>query len=86
AVAEGKWREALTQAAVADLEAFSTVMVDRLFGTLSRACREVDPDHLNLGARYQIVPPRWALEGMKHFDVFSVNCYKQRVRPEFEEA
>jgi hypothetical protein len=85
-VAEGLWRRPVTEAARADLEAFSTVMVDRLFGTLSRACRAVDAHHLNLGARYYTAPPRWALEGMKHFDVFSVNCYRPRVRPEFEQV
>ena len=84
--AEGEWTRPLTAAAQADLEAFSTVMVDRLFGTLSRACREVDANHLNLGARYYTAPPGWALEGMKHFDVFSVNCYQQRVRPEFAQV
>jgi hypothetical protein len=85
-VAEGEWQQPLTEAARADLEAFSTVMVDRLFGTLTRACREVDGNHLNLGARYYTAPPAWALEGMKHFDVFSVNCYRERVRPEFQQV
>ncbi|UCC68898.1 MAG: hypothetical protein JSV79_02945 [Armatimonadota bacterium] len=84
AVGQGEWSRALTEAAKADLEAFSTIMVEKLVGTLSAACKEVDPNHLNLGARYYTVPPRWALEGMKCFDVFSVNGYQQRVRPELE--
>ena len=84
-LAEGEWRRDLTAAARADLEDFSTVMVERLFHTLSEACRKVDPNHLNLGARYQRVPPRWALDGMKCFDVFSANCYQQRVRAELAE-
>jgi len=79
AVAEGEWDTALTDEARADLEAFSTVMVERLFTTLSDACRAVDPHHLNLGARYYTVPPRWALEGMRGFDVFSINGYGERV-------
>ena len=49
---------------------------------MGEACKRVDPNHLNLGARYYTVPPDWALEGMKCFDVFSVNGYQQRVRPE----
>jgi len=53
--------------------------VDRYFGTLSKACRDVDPNHLNLGIRYYTVPPYWALKGMRHFDVFSMNCYKKRL-------
>ena len=43
----------------------------------AQACRRVDPNHLNLGIRYYTVPPAWALDGMRHFDVFSMNCYKQ---------
>ncbi|MGD0111292.1 MAG: hypothetical protein ABSD48_05460, partial [Armatimonadota bacterium] len=65
-----------------DLARFSTVMVEKLFGGLTEACRRVDPNHLNLGARYYTIPPQWALEGMKCFDVFSVNGYTERVRPE----
>ena len=82
-IAQGEWRHPLTEGARADLAAFSTVMVERLFTTLTEACRKVDPHHLNLGARYASVPPDWALEGMKCFDVFSVNCYEERVNPEF---
>jgi hypothetical protein len=78
-VTEGVWTHKLTLAAEADLGDFSAVMVEKFFGGLSRACREVDPNHLNLGIRYYTVPPPWALDGMRHFDVFSMNCYKQRV-------
>ncbi|MFB3880815.1 MAG: hypothetical protein ACE149_06100 [Armatimonadota bacterium] len=84
-IAEGEWTARLTPAALADLEAFSTVMVERLFTGLSDACKRVDPEHLNLGARYYTVPPKWALLGMNCFDVFSVNGYTQRIRPELEE-
>jgi hypothetical protein len=76
-VAAGPWHGELTGAARADLEAFSTVMVERLFLGLTEACRAVDPNHLNLGARYYTVPPAWALAGMRSFDVFSMNCYRQ---------
>ncbi len=86
AVAEGEWGERLTEAAEADLAAFSTVMVEKLFGVLSEACKGVDANHLNLGARYYTVPPQWALEGMRCFDVFSVNGYQRRVRPELTEV
>ena len=78
-VAEGEWKRPLTPAAEADLAAFSAVMVEKFFGGLSSACRAVDPHHLNLGIRYYTIPPAWALEGMRHFDVFSMNCYRQRV-------
>jgi len=54
-------------------------MVARFFLGLSEACRAVDPHHLNLGARYYTVPPRWAMDGMRGFDIFSMNCYRERV-------
>jgi hypothetical protein len=79
AIAEGPWQTPLTPAAERDLAAFSAVMVEKLFGTLSEACRQVDPNHLNLGARYYTVPPAWALDAMRCFDVFSMNCYRARV-------
>ena len=82
ALAEGKWTQRLTPRAEKDLEAFSEVIVERYFGTLSRACREVDPHHLNLGIRYAGVPPEWAVPGMRSFDVFSMNCYRPRVLAE----
>jgi hypothetical protein len=75
----GEWVYTLTAAAQADLAAFSAVMVERFFGELSRACRQVDPNHLNLGIRYYTIPPEWALPGMRHFDVFSMNCYKKKI-------
>ncbi len=78
-VAEGEWRRPLTPQAMNDLSDFSTVMVQKLYDTLSQACRRVDPNHLNLGARYYTVPPAWVVEGMKCFDVFSINCYDNRV-------
>ena len=38
------------------------------------------PNHLNLGIRYYTIPPAWAVAGMRFFDVFSMNCYDNRVR------
>ena len=76
-LAAGLWTRPITsEAAEADLAEFSSVMVEMLFGGLSAACRAVDPNHMNLGARYYKVPPEWAIAGMKTFDVFSINCYK----------
>jgi hypothetical protein len=82
AVAEAEWREQLTGSAHADLADFSAIMVEKFFGGLSRACRAVDPHHLNLGIRYYTVPPAWALAGMRYFDVFSMNCYRSRLPAE----
>ena len=79
ALAEGEWHTPLTAAAKKDLADFSSLMVEHLFVGLSRACKQVDPHHLNLGIRYYTVPPPWAVAGMRAFDVFSMNCYRQRV-------
>lgn len=81
-VEAGRWRESLADAARSDLRDFSGVMVDEFYRVLSEACRDVDPNHLNLGARYAYVPGDWALRGMSHVDVFSVNCYEERVPAE----
>jgi len=78
-IEKGKWKGKFTKEALKDLEAFSERMVERYFGSLSRACKKVDPNHLNLGIRYQSVPPKWAVTGMKSFDVFSMNSYREKV-------
>ncbi|MBI4906551.1 MAG: hypothetical protein HY820_23180 [Acidobacteria bacterium] len=75
----GKWKGALSQPAIADLREFSVSMVQRYFTVLSQACKRADPNHLNLGMRWAGVPPEWAVEGMKTFDVFSLNCYMDRL-------
>jgi hypothetical protein len=82
-VASGKWdaAKALHKNARPDCAEFSTLMVARYFEVLRAACRKVDANHLNLGARYHTVPPPWALKGMTTFDVFSINCYQERVPP-----
>lgn len=78
-VERGLWTAPLTPKAREDLDAFSSVMVNRFFQLFSEACRRVDPHHLNLGVRYYTVPPPWALAGMRHFDVFSLNCYREKI-------
>ncbi len=74
----GTWNGPGSQGMRDDLTQFSALMVERLFGTLSAACRAVDPHHLNLGARYYTIPPAWTATAMRHFDVFSINGYKDR--------
>jgi len=78
-VAAGKWTTRLTEEANRDLREFSVIMAKRYFETISAACREADPNHLNLGMRWAGVPPMWAVEGMKSFDVFSMNCYMEKI-------
>lgn len=78
-IREGLFIGAFSEPAVKDLENFSMILVEKLWHGLSDACRKVDPNHLNLGARYYTVPPAWAFRGMDRFDVFSMNCYADRV-------
>jgi hypothetical protein len=78
-VGEGKWEKRFSQEALADLESFSQIMVERYFSILAESCRKVDPVHLNLGIRYAGVPPKWAVGGMRSFDVFSMNNYREKV-------
>ena len=79
AVAKGRWSGVLTKEALSDLREFSVQMVDRYFQVLSAACKKADPNHLNLGMRWAGVPPDWAVQGMKSFDVFSLNCYREKL-------
>ena len=79
AVESGKWTGVLPPEAVEDLRQFSVTMVERYFRTISEACRRVDPNHLNLGMRWAGPPPAWAVQGMKFFDVFSLNRYDERL-------
>jgi hypothetical protein len=78
-VAAGPWQGALAAAALSDLREFSVLMVERHFGLLSKACKQVDANHLNLGMRWAGVPPEWAVKGMRFFDVFSLNCYQEKL-------
>jgi hypothetical protein len=78
-IARGKWQGVLPAEAMADLRDFSLSMVERYFQGLSKACRQADPRHLNLGMRWQGVPKDWAVPGMKAFDVFSLNCYQEKL-------
>ncbi len=78
-MALGRWRGELPKEAVPDLREFSVLMAERYFQTLSKACRAADPNHLNLGMRWAGIPPEWAVRGMRSFDVFSLNCYRQKL-------
>lgn len=76
AVAEGAWAAPFTKGALRDLHAFSTILLKRMIGTLSQACKKVDPNHLNLGVRWWTFPPLWALAAMESVDVITFNCYQ----------
>jgi hypothetical protein len=85
-IGQGLFTKPLTAGMVADLKKFSTLMVRKLYDTLSAACRKADANHLNLGARFASVPEDWILDAMGSFDVFSVNCYKNEADPQLGEV
>ncbi|MCI1859604.1 MAG: hypothetical protein LKI80_15885 [Sporolactobacillus sp.] len=64
-------------AATRDLKQFSAALIRRYVEVPARACRRVDPHHLNLGMRYSYIVDRNVLAGADCFDVFSVNCYQE---------
>ena len=65
----------LSNAADADIRAFSKEMVRKYISVPSEALRIIDPNHLNLGIRYAWFSSEALLGGIEHFDVFSFNCY-----------
>ncbi len=73
---------ALTDAARADLGAFSREMIDAYVRIPSEACRAVDPHHLNLGMRWAWIATDDLLAGSDACDVFSLNTYSFGVDPE----
>ena len=66
---------ALSAAAKRDLRAFSVKLLDAYVGIASRACREADPNHMNLGMRWAWISDPDLVTGWQNFDVFSINCY-----------
>jgi hypothetical protein len=85
-IERGRWQGALTPEGQADLRDFSSRMAERYFDALSAACKKADPNHLNLGMRWQGLPPDWAVKAMKSFDVYSLNCYQQKLPRERAKA
>ncbi|AEE96522.1 hypothetical protein [Mahella australiensis] len=67
---------ALSPKALADLDDFSEVMIERYVAVPSKEVKKIDPDHLNLGMRYGYISQDKLLAGHQNFDVFSINCYK----------
>lgn len=75
-------RGALTDAARADLGAFSRRMIDAYVRIPSEACRAVDPHHLNMGMRWAWIATDDLLAGSDACDVFSLNTYSFGVDPD----
>ena len=58
-----------------DMHSFSRRMMEEYVGVPSRACRAVDPNHMNLGMRWAWISDPDVVTGWENFDVFSINCY-----------
>lgn len=68
----------LSERALEDLWEFSKLMVAEYLRLPSEALREVAPQHLNLGIRYASISSDLCYEGIKYFDVFSINAYREK--------
>ena len=75
---KGKIRRAssLSEASNNDLNEFSKRMISLFSEIPSKACKSVDPYHLNLGMRYAWIDNDILFAGSENFDIFSFNCYK----------
>ncbi|MDR0636338.1 MAG: beta-galactosidase, partial [Treponema sp.] len=65
----------LSAAALADQREFSRTLLHAYISIPSKACRELDPHHLNLGMRWAWISDPDLVTGWENFDVFSINCY-----------
>jgi hypothetical protein len=70
----------------ADAEAFSRKMIRRFVEIPGKACKAVDPHHLNLGMRYAFLVDPILLEGYENFDVFSINCYEENAYKQIQQV
>ena len=78
----------LSESARVDLEAFSTMMLDRYVEVPVKATRRVDPNHLNMGMRWAsaALKEEWRFAGTQYLDVFSMNAYTDNPYPRIERA
>ncbi|MFA6505336.1 MAG: beta-galactosidase [Treponemataceae bacterium] len=75
--------DALSEASRADLAAFRDILIAKYSSIPSESLRTVDPDHLNLGMRYNKLTPN-EFAGNEAFDLCSFNCYKPDPVPKFD--
>ncbi|MCU9612624.1 beta-galactosidase [Caldibacillus lycopersici] len=61
-----------------DFQEFNKILIRKYVEIPTRYCREVDPNHLNLGMRYAWISNEALLEGCELFDVFSINSYQRK--------
>ena len=66
----------LSATAKKDLQDLPAIMIERYVAIPSRACKQLDSNHLNLGMRYARISSPQLISGHENFDVFSINCYQ----------
>jgi hypothetical protein len=64
-----------------DLREFSKILLRAYVAIPAKACREVDPNHMNLGMRWAWISDPDIITGWENFDVFSINCYFEDPTP-----
>ncbi len=64
-----------TKASEEDMRAFSRRMLNEYVSVPSKACREVDKNHMILGMRWAWISDPDLVTGWENFDVFSINRY-----------
>ncbi|MEH6593035.1 MAG: beta-galactosidase [Halioglobus sp.] len=78
----------LSESASADLQEFSTMILDRYVEVPVKATRAIDPNHLNMGMRWAsaALKEEWRFAGTQYLDVFSMNAYTDNPYPRIERA
>ncbi|MEK0317803.1 hypothetical protein [Cohnella sp. 56] len=71
---------------LADLQAFSRILIDEYIRVPAQALKQADPHHLNLGIRYAYISSSDLYSGSAYFDIFSINCYEHMCRTAVEEV
>ncbi|PWW00980.1 beta-galactosidase-like protein [Paenibacillus cellulosilyticus] len=76
----------VSEVAMADLAAFSRVLISEYIRVPAQALKEADPHHLNLGIRYAYISSPDLYSGSEYFDIFSINCYEKVCNAAVEEV
>ncbi|CAM3804354.1 beta-galactosidase [Cohnella lubricantis] len=77
---------AISDAGMADLEAFSRALIKEYIRVPAQALKQADPHHLNLGIRYAYISSPDLYSGSEYFDIFSINCYEKTCNKAVEEV
>lgn len=76
----------VSQAGMADLQAFARVLINEYIRIPAQALKQTDPHHLNLGIRYAYISSPDLYSGSGYFDIFSINCYERTCNAAVQEV